>query len=241
MKYSKQYWVPIFFETFLFSSPLSFFIDHNFLPFDHYLLFTIVIMANHCPNPCCDFTYSNSRYLSQHFNSLRGQHCFAVQQSIASSVAMPSGRCGGRMASSMAIHEYQNNTHNRNAPSLSSLITTFNFSASSTLEDPITTATAANTNDHDIAPVVNDDDAALALGHNDDIGLYGNPDDAQETADDSFMYTTHQIMVAKLLSMLDTWNAPNYCFQQIVEWYEEARKNMFPLLATLCHVMPTSM
>ena len=193
-------------------------------------------MANHCPNPFCDFTYSNSRYLSQHFNSIRGQHCFDVQQSIASSGTMNSSRRGGRTASSMAIHEYRNNTHNRNAQSLSSLFTTFNANASSTSEDPTTTVTAANTTDDDIPPVANNDDAALALEPDDDDALPGNQDDAQETADDSFTYTMHQLMVAKLLSMLDSWNAPNYCFQQIVEWYKEARqKHVLNGLPPLCN------
>ena len=30
-------------------------------------------------------------------------------------------------------------------------------------------------------------------------------------------------MVGKLMKLLESWNVPNDRFQQIVEWYEEAR------------------
>ena len=76
MECSEQYWVPIFLRRLNSSSPSHFLNLITFCsPFDHYWIF---IMANHCPNPCCDFTYSNSRYLSQHFNSVRGQHYFCL-------------------------------------------------------------------------------------------------------------------------------------------------------------------
>ena len=64
----------------------------------------------------------------------------------------------------------------------------------------------------------------MAVAQADDEALNVHPADGHETVDDLFTYTTHQLMVAKLLSMLDAWNAPNYCFQQIIEWYEEARE-----------------
>ena len=98
----------------------------------------------------------------------------------------------------------------------------------------------ANTNEDDILSVDNNNDDDLAVEQDNDEALHMNPDNAHETMDDAFTYTTHQLMVAKLLSMLDAWNAPNYCFQQIVEWYEEAREKMFPFLATRCHARPTS-
>ena len=124
----------------------------------------------------------------------------------------------------MAIHEYRNNTHNRNAQSLSSLFTTFNANASSTLEDTTTTVAAVGTNDNAIPLVDTNDDAAFVPAPDNEDASHSNLDNDPEIMDDLFTFTTHQLMVAKLLSMLDAWNAPNYCFQQIVEWYEEGRK-----------------
>ena len=65
--------------------------------------------------------------------------------------------------------------------------------------------------------VINQVDEAIDLVIDDAIN-------SDATVDESFTYTTHQLMVAKLMFMLETWNAPKYAFQQIVEWYEEAQE-----------------
>ena len=209
---------------------------------DHCLLFIVVVMVNRCPNPCCDFTYSNSRYLSQHFNSFRGQHCFAVQQSIEASSVVSRSRRGGLTASAMAIYEYRNNTTRSNRQSLSSLFTTFTANASATTLEPTMPLEDAGTAEADMPPVADNDEATVAMAHDNDNAeaLFGNPDDVPAHVNPSFTYTTHQLMVAKLLSMLDAWNAPNYCFKQIIEWYKEARQKKFPLLVKIRHVLPTS-
>ena len=80
-----------------------------------------------CPNPACDFVCSNRRYLSQHFNSLRGQHCMLVQSEMAR--AGTSGDNDGRRRRPgcqsripMAIYNYNNNYRHSNYQSLSSLL-----------------------------------------------------------------------------------------------------------------------
>ena len=49
-------------------------------------------------------------------------------------------------------------------------------------------------------------------------------DDDVVVEEELFTYTKHQHMAAKLLKMLDSWNVPHYSFQQMVDWYKEAKE-----------------
>ena len=147
-------------------------------------------MASRCPNPCCDFTYSNSRWLHQHFNSLRGQYCFEVYQALMSASTMSSRQQMGCNMSSMAIYQYRQNNNHRNYQPLSTLHPTFDSTGTSNQEHPMAEALYDNMNNEEILDV-NDNDEVVVDNNNDN-----------QTVEESFTYTTHQLIMAKLLSLL---------------------------------------
>ena len=171
-----------------------------------------------CPNPACDFVCINRRYLSQHFNSIRGQHCMLVHSEMARA-GTSSDNDGRRRHPSrqshtpIAIYNYNNNYRHSNYQSLSSLLspdaTTF------TREQP----------DEQIADAATFPDEDEAIPVEDDVDNVDNADIADhmnETAVEyCFTHTNHQRMPAKLLAMLNDWNVPNTCFDENIEWYDK--------------------
>jgi len=166
-----------------------------------------------CPNPNCDYVGKSPRDLQFHFNNLRGQQCIEINRLLSSVSSRPNGRDRNRNVSSLAIHQYHVNNNHRNYDPLSNM---FNHTGSHQLTIADCNIESTN-NDNQYV----DDNNGNAT--NDDNSVQMIDDNNTRFNNESFTYTPHQLMVAKLLLLLDSWNAPNYCFQQIVDWYEEAR------------------
>ena len=196
----------------------------------HYVAMSSFIVS--CPNLHCGLTFSSSRGLSLHLSSSRGQSCNVVAAQLN---GLPFAST--RSAPSLSVCQIEKNTH-ANYTSFASLMPTRSLLTSlATLAEPSVAVDAAdvvmdNVDDTTMIANVNNDELADDVGNPglvvvDDVPAADAVDDAvaNDVPDEEefFMFTKHQEMCARLLTMLDNWNVPNDGFRDIVNWYEEAR------------------